>query len=290
MALRSSRSTSLRRRGAGRTTRGRRARTGRAPGTPRTTGLVGTTDQEPASSSTSREKDYVSYVYVEDGTYDDLGDKATINSKQALGAKVQDASTLKTLGSTTSTGASIGSLAGSAIPIPGVGSAIGSVTGGAVGAIVGGVKSIFGGGGGPKEVKFRGVLPILLKQALAKKGARAVYHWDRKLSGDGYKDGVKVEGKAFKPENMLRLTKELARLATKANSNTQGMGGTEKYIKRLDVTNRKPREEDRIIASFQRPRPTSEVTANSTTTEKNGTPTVLYLLGAGIPLAYFLTR
>lgn len=272
--------TSLRRRVGGRTTRGRRARTGRAPGTPRTTGIVGTTTREPSTSSTSSSKDYVSYVYEEGDPYADMGEDAHIRLSDAKGTEVKDTSTLQAIGK----GAGIGSTVGTAVPIPGVGTAVGSIVGGLAGL----GTSIFGGG--EPETKMRNVLPILLKAVFEKKGASASFeypHDDKRGKG-----GIRLDGKAFQPERMLDAVKEIQRQL--GGSDTHSTGDAEAYNEYLAVSNSPPADREKIIVGFDRPRPTSEVTSNSTaqnTSSTNGsTSTVLYLLGAGIPLAYFLTR
>jgi len=192
---------------------------------------------------------------------------------------VEDAGTFERIGK----GASIGATVGTAIPVPGVGTAVGSVAG-AVGGLA---SSLFGSD--PPEAKIRGVIPILLKKALEKKGATVVHDWPDTDFKYGAKGGVRIKGKAFKPQDIYELAKELLVLASQ-DAESQKVAKARKYARKyMDVGPEKPSNPDRIIASFKKPRPTPEVTANSTAA-KNGTSSVLYLLGAGIPLAYFLTR
>jgi hypothetical protein len=236
---------------------------------------TGSSSRDSSSTSSQGGGDFRSYVYEEPGVYDDMGQDAHIRLSDATGKEIKDTSTLAAVGQ----GASVGATVGTAVPIPGVGSAVGTI----VGSVAGLASGLFGGG--EPETKMRNVLPIMLKAIFEQKGASGTFAYPN--PGKRGKGGLKLTGKAFEPDMMLDAVKEVQRQL--GGSDTHSRGDAERYNSRLKVSNSPPSGRERIIVSFPRPRPTPEVTANSTPA-KNGTSSIVYLLGAGIPLAYFLTR
>lgn len=177
---------------------------------------------------------------------------------QAKNTEVSNTSAVEGVGA----GASIGATAGSVIP--GIGNAVGGLIGGAAGGIYGWVTH------GERQTRLRNVLPLILQPVLAKKGAEGTFAHEHK--GKRGKGGLKVEGKAFRPQKMLALVRDLnAQLAEPGSKHKPKHARA--YNQHLKVSREPPSDMVQVIISFPVMKTTKEAIkksqSNTVTTTKS---------------------
>ena len=221
------------------------------------------------------------YVHIQEGTRERMGRDAMVSLKEAKGAQIKDKGALKAAGK----GAGIGASVGSAVPIPGVGTAVGTVVGGAIG--VG--SSLFGGD--PTETELHNVLPVVLKKVFDAKGARGTFahpHNDNRGKG-----GLKLTGKAFKKERVLKIVKQVNKQIGK-NASTHTQGDAQRWNNDLRVTEYPPSNRHQIIVSFPTPVQTPEATKQAQSTNPSSphgnSRLAVYGIGAAAILFYVTSQ
>lgn len=184
--------------------------------------------------------------------------------------------TSSTLGSV-GKGASIGATAGTAVPIPGVGTAVGT----AIGSVIGLGTSLFGGG--QDQTQMDRVLPSLLQPLFAKAGAQTKYSAGTNAGGSGNPDasfgtkGLHLSGKEFRPENVMEtVEKVIDELARKNGVGFNDKGNAARYKRGLSMSATPPGDTGQsdkspdVILSFPKFTERQEQTAQAQTNPSTG--------------------
>lgn len=261
--------------------------------TGRTTGFGGRSNySNPASNAGKSDVEKAPkgtriYLYEKQGVASH--DQKSLKVVEAAYPGKNEKDTSSTLGNV-GKGASIGATAGSAIPIPGVGTAVGSI----VGAVGGLVSGLFGGG--PDQTQMDRVLPSLLQPVFAEAGAQTSYS-EGTNAGFGTK-GLRLTGKEFRPENVMETVEKVVdQLGRQDGVAFNDKGNASKYKRGLEMSTEKPDDTGQsdkspdIIVSFPKykePEPEPETKSQSQASGPKNAKSAVYAIGAAIAGIYFL--